>query len=117
MKIIHSLTVATVVLMVTLSMFAGTAAAAHELKDTDHEIGVVAPGDEKTSTEDRFLKAKKAFNGNENFPDSTFDKKKNFPDSAFGGNENFPDSTFDNLPNGEDIEEIASAGGKIPGGF
>ncbi|RXK48011.1 hypothetical protein [Halorientalis pallida] len=119
------LTVFTVVLTVALSMMAAPAVAAPGDKVTvtdpdqmdEYEKKGVMPGDnvqfpesffdEKigpgnsvandAAPEDRFLKAKKAFDGdkNANYPDSVFDgdKNANYPDSVFDGDDDWQDGS------------------------
>ena len=106
MKIIQSMAVSAVVLMFVLSAFAGTAAAAHNLQDTDTDdlfpggdgVEKIVPGADvalDAAPEDRFLKAKKAFDGNANYPDSVFDgdKNTNYPDSVFDGDDDWQDGS------------------------
>lgn len=76
MKAIHSITVTAVVLLFALSAFAGTAAAEHDSNDIESDGEKLVPGGGvayDAPSEDRFLKAKKAFDGHENFPDTLFD--------------------------------------------
>lgn len=82
MKDIRSITVTAVVLLFALSIFAGSAAAAHDPKDPDHDNlmpNTKFDDDDVPASDDTFLKAKKAFD--EHFPDTIFDEK--FPETVF----------------------------------